>query len=87
MRDQCGTIFRQSRKELESCGLLLEASGLGGGAGDDGSGGGGGTASASSNEESLASDIDRELEILQVRVVCFFDLGARRAACHFFWDS
>ncbi|XP_044260104.1 peregrin isoform X2 [Tribolium madens] len=53
MRDQCGAIFRQARKELEACGLLNEASGEN---------------SASGNEEALASDIDKELESLQGKV-------------------
>ncbi|KYB26065.1 Peregrin-like Protein [Tribolium castaneum] len=53
MRDQCGAIFRQARKELETCGLLNEASG---------------ETPASGNEEALASDIDKELEGLQGKV-------------------
>lgn len=54
MRDQCGVIFRQARKELETCGLLNEAK-----ASEN---------SGSGNEESLASDIDKELENLQGKV-------------------
>ncbi|XP_045469667.1 peregrin isoform X1 [Harmonia axyridis] len=50
MRDQCAAIFRQARKELETAGLLNENK-------DGGHG--------SSNEESLAADIDKELENLQ----------------------
>lgn len=54
MRDQCGNIFRQAKKELEITGLLkvdkdtIQSSTTGGG------------------EEALASDIDKELENLQV---------------------
>jgi hypothetical protein len=55
MRDQCGAIFRQARKELETCGLLNEAKPNG-------------ETSGSGNEESLASDIDKELESLQGKV-------------------
>ncbi|KAL3270797.1 hypothetical protein HHI36_021320 [Cryptolaemus montrouzieri] len=50
MRDQCAAIFRQARKELEASGLLNENKN---------------GAQGSSNEESLAADIDRELEKLQ----------------------
>lgn len=52
MRDQCGIIFRHARKELETCGLLKEVKSQG-------------EATGSTNEESLASDIDKELENLQ----------------------
>ncbi|XP_076255187.1 bromodomain-containing protein 140 isoform X2 [Rhynchophorus ferrugineus] len=54
MRDQCGTIFRQAKKELELTGLLkvdkdtVQTNTSGG-----------------SGEEALASDIDKELENLQ----------------------
>lgn len=62
MRDQCGVIFRQARKELEAAGLLnsnkevvaQNSSGVNG-------------------EESMASDIDRELENLQVVYFYFFN--------------
>ncbi|XP_072379250.1 bromodomain-containing protein homolog isoform X1 [Diabrotica undecimpunctata] len=53
MRDQCGLIFRQAKKELETAGLLptvkesKQKSGIG------------------QIEESMASDIDKELENLQ----------------------
>lgn len=57
MRDQCGQIFRQSRKELESCGLLNEPK-ASAAAGEN-------SAGNSGNEEALASDIDKELEILR----------------------
>lgn len=53
MRDQCGIIFKQAKKELEASGLLpvkQEAA-------EQPTGGG---------EETLSSDIDRELEQLQV---------------------
>lgn len=55
MRDQCGVIFRQARKELEAAGLLnnnkeVVAQNSG----------------TVNGEESMASDIDRELENLQV---------------------
>lgn len=53
MRDQCGVIFRQSKKELEASGLLNTEKE----APAQNSGGG---------EESMASDIDKELENLQV---------------------
>uniref|UniRef100_A0AAR5QJW6 Peregrin n=1 Tax=Dendroctonus ponderosae TaxID=77166 RepID=A0AAR5QJW6_DENPD len=52
MRDQCGVIFRQARKELDSAGLLKidktthKYSGIGG-------------------DDALTSDIDKELENLQ----------------------
>lgn len=53
MRDQCGAIFRQAKKELESAGLLKVDK-----EGPKNSGTGG--------DEALASDIDKELESLQV---------------------
>lgn len=53
MRDQCGLIFRQARRELEAAGLLPDSK--------DGTQG-----TANTSEDSLASDIDRELENLQV---------------------
>ncbi|XP_066251905.1 bromodomain-containing protein homolog [Euwallacea similis] len=52
MRDQCGTIFRQAKKELESAGLLKvekEAK----------------KPQLVGSEEALVSDIDKELENLQ----------------------
>ncbi|XP_018323470.1 peregrin [Agrilus planipennis] len=52
MRDQCGAIFRQARRDLELAGLLNESK--------DSS-----TQNSHLNEESLASDIDRELENIQ----------------------
>lgn len=52
MRDQCGTIFRQAKKELDAAGLLKHEKD----AGKNSNGG----------EEALASDIDKELESLQV---------------------
>lgn len=54
MRDQCGVIFRQAKKELEAAGLLnsTELS----------------TQKAGTNngEESLALEIDKQLEVLKV---------------------
>uniref|UniRef100_A0A1Y1KCC8 Peregrin n=1 Tax=Photinus pyralis TaxID=7054 RepID=A0A1Y1KCC8_PHOPY len=52
MRDQCGAIFRQAQKEFEESGLVNPIENL--------------QASSVGNEESLASDIDKELEDLQV---------------------
>ncbi|KAJ8968907.1 hypothetical protein NQ314_002048 [Rhamnusium bicolor] len=54
MRDQCGVIFRQAKKELEAAGLLNNEKEVL----TQNSGGGNG-------EESMASDIDKELENLQ----------------------
>lgn len=54
MRDQCGLIFRQARRELEAAGLLPDSKE-------------GAQGTASTSEDSLASDIDRELENLQVK--------------------
>lgn len=56
MRDQCAAIFRQARKELEAAGLLNENKEGG---------------QSSSNEETLAADIDKELENLKVRMYSF----------------
>ncbi|XP_050316303.1 peregrin [Anthonomus grandis grandis] len=52
MRDQCGFIFRQAKKELESAGLLKKDKNTTKG-------------STGATDESLASDIDKELESLQ----------------------
>lgn len=49
MRDQCGAIFRQAAKDFEDSGLVNVENGE----------------VASVNEESLASDIDKEFESLQ----------------------
>lgn len=57
MRDQCGVIFKQAKKELEAAGLLPVKQEV---TEQPTSGGGGG------GEETLSSDIDRELELLQV---------------------
>ncbi|KAK5638390.1 hypothetical protein RI129_012685 [Pyrocoelia pectoralis] len=51
MRDQCGAIFRQARKEFEESGLVN--------AGENSQ------TSTAGNEESLASDIDKEIDNLQ----------------------
>lgn len=59
MRDQCGLIFRQARRELEAAGLLPDSKE-------------GAQGTASTSEDSLASDIDRELENLQVKHWNFF---------------
>lgn len=67
MRDQCGAIFRQAKKELESSGLLkVDKEGP--------------KNSGTVGEEALASDIDKELESLQVSFCCFieFDLFCNR---------
>lgn len=63
MRDQCGVIFRQAKKELEAAGLLnsnKENS----------------TQNSGSNngEESLALEIDKQLENLQVNFIFLFYL-------------
>lgn len=62
MRDQCGLIFRQARRELEAAGLLPDAKE-------------GGPTNVHNSEDSLASDIDRELENLQVGVEILFSAG------------
>ncbi|VEN51779.1 unnamed protein product [Callosobruchus maculatus] len=51
MRDQCGVIFRQAKKELENAGLLTTDK-------DN-------SANAGTGEETFASEIDKELESLQ----------------------
>lgn len=57
MRDQCGTIFRQAKKELESAGLMqTNADSVQTNLGNNG------------GEEALASDIDKELENLQGKI-------------------
>ncbi|XP_057664032.1 bromodomain-containing protein homolog isoform X1 [Diorhabda carinulata] len=53
MRDQCGVIFRQAKKELETSGLLVVEKGAKQKPG------------AGIVEEAMASDIDRELENLK----------------------
>ena len=53
MRDQCAVIFRQAKKELESLGLLKNEKEIN-------------QAANASGEDALASDIDKELEQLQV---------------------
>lgn len=55
MRDQCAAIFKQAKVDLESSGLGTENTESG-------------QATSSSNEETLASDIDKELESLQVAI-------------------
>lgn len=54
MRDQCGVIFRQAKKELEASGLLNNDKELL-------------TNNSTAGEGCMASDIDKELEILQVK--------------------
>lgn len=54
MRDQCGAIFRQARRELDAAGLLPDSK--------DNS-----EAAVGGSEDSMAVDIDRELENLQVK--------------------
>lgn len=56
MRDQCGVIFRQAKKELEASGLLNNEKNLL-------------AHNSTSGEESMASDIDKELENLQVKCI------------------
>lgn len=51
MRDQCGAIFKQARLDLETSGLATDLKD---------------NQQPANNEESLASDIDKELENLQV---------------------
>lgn len=53
MRDQCGVIFRQAKKELEASGLLNNEKVVL-------------NQNATAGEESMASDIDKELENLRV---------------------
>lgn len=53
MRDQCGVIFRQARRELEASGLLNNEKAIC-------------PQNSSSGEDCMASDIDKELENLQV---------------------
>lgn len=53
MRDQCGAIFRQAKIELEECGLLKEEVEEA-------------KPEVAPVEEAVASDIDKELETLQV---------------------
>lgn len=53
MRDQCGVIFRQAKKELEASGLLNNDKEVS-------------SHNSTTGEGCMASDIDKELENLQV---------------------
>lgn len=61
MRDQCGVIFRQARRDLEAAGLLPDSKENV-------------QLAANSSEDSLASDIDKELENLQVLYYSVFQI-------------
>lgn len=67
MRDQCGVIFRQAKKELEASGLLNNEKEVL-------------TQKSTGGEESMASDIDKELENLQVNTLLInvFNLSKKR---------
>ncbi|KAL1502054.1 hypothetical protein ABEB36_007257 [Hypothenemus hampei] len=53
MRDQCGVVFRQAKKELDASGLLNSEHGSNK------------NSTGTGSEEALATDIDKELELLQ----------------------
>lgn len=58
MRDQCGVIFRQAKKELEASGLLDNEKGVQ-------------SQNSTPGEESMASDIDKEFQNLQVSTIYY----------------
>lgn len=57
MRDQCSAIFRQAKQDVESLGLVAEESPP--------------VVPAAVNEDSLATNIDNELDELQVYFLNF----------------